>query len=352
MFSPQRLAGSDLPRVSAVFFAAWLFLVCVGSTAQVAAQTTTTTLTERTDRSRPQLSDLRQRRDRLHRALLEQQTRIRQLVEQEKNLLSLQAQLQQKIGHVERELKLPQLPAEYQTKKCKLLDLQTKQQDSRTRISENQRIQTLIQQQINQIQQGISQTQQQITQVQQQDNEQALQQQQQEQQRQQAEQQQQGTVDPMAARMTAPANPLSGLPVNTAQATVANGHSGSGVLVFTGTTPIGSTGFTPDYAAQSFMGGPYCSLGGTTRVTVTVTINSNNCSLPLTFGVYTLVSGSFSGGSPTVNVGQTGTFIYDLTNVAALVGTGDCLQGVVLLAPAIPLPADSVTWFGVAHVYK
>jgi hypothetical protein len=351
MSDPSRIFPSKPRKAFLAFVTVSLLIVFTGAAYQIAAQSTTTPMGY-LDRGDPGLRQVRQERDRLQQTLREQQTRKRQLLDQEKDLLSQQAQLQQKIGQVERGLKLPQLPADYQTKKCKLLDLQAKQQDARSRISQNQQQQAQNQQQISQIQQRISQAQQQITQVQQQSAQQALEQQQQQQQEQQRRQEQ-SSSDPMATRMTGTANPLSGLSPETVQITAL---SGSGVLAFSGATPIGTTPFgasppPPDYTAQSIIGGPYSPLTGTTRVTVTVTITNNPCPDTLTFGVYTISFGSFSGGSPTIPAGGTGTFSYDLTDVAALVGTGDVLQGVVLLAPVLE-SGVSVTWVGSVNVYK
>ncbi|MFH0825224.1 MAG: hypothetical protein V2B18_20935 [Pseudomonadota bacterium] len=68
------------------------------------------------------------------------------------DLLAQQAQLEQRVGQVQKELELPNLPKEYAEKRCKLLDLLSQQKQLRQQIQN-------VGNQISQAQQGISQSQ-------------------------------------------------------------------------------------------------------------------------------------------------------------------------------------------------
>ena len=224
-------SAGRFPSKPAVLFTAFviagLVLFFIGAASQVASQTTGSALSGASGESQRQLGELRRQRDRLEQNVREQQKRTSQLLDEEKDLLAQQAQLQQRIGQAERELKLPQLPAEYQTKKCKLLELQAKQQQTQEQIARDRQETARIQQATGRIQGQISQIQQQISQTQQQINQQA----EAERQAQEQARQQQATSssDPMASRMTTPLNPLAGLSPTVAPLTATTGSS-SGAL--------------------------------------------------------------------------------------------------------------------------
>ncbi len=213
MFGSSRISQAKSVVILTVLVAAGLTLFFIVSASEVSSQTEGGTQFGSSDPSQRRLADIRGQRNRLEQNLRDQQTRTSKLLDAEKTLLAQEAQLQREMGQVERELKLPNLPAEYQTKNCKLAELQGKIQQTREQIASERQEIVQSQQITNRIQGQVSQLQQQIFQTQQEVNGQN------EPPPQARQQQTTSSADPMEGRMTVSANPLSGLSPNLATIT-------------------------------------------------------------------------------------------------------------------------------------
>jgi hypothetical protein len=151
----------------------------------------------RLQQAQGQLQQLQQTRE-------EQRDRRQRLLQEQKKLLDEQAQIRKEIPLLQKELKKPLSPEQRDRARCKLRDKNTQYDRERRRQTDIDQQLALIQQQSTQTQQQLAQTQQQVIQL-----------------TQEARQEQDAVArasDPLQRLMTAPATPLSGLPVVTVPA--------------------------------------------------------------------------------------------------------------------------------------